>query len=132
MLEKGAELVTGGCLCGAVRYEADGPPVGVGNCHCRTCRRHTGAPMVAFVMFEANNVRFPKSERNIFRSSPNVKRGFCSNCGTPLTWEGTYKGLDIIEFHVSTTDDPNKYPPELHWYYDEKINWLELNDDLPR
>ncbi len=88
--------------------------------------------MVTFVMFEAKNVRFPKAERSIYRSSPNVKRAFCANCGTPLTWEGRYKELDIIEFHVSTTDNPNDFPPDLHWYYDEKISWLHLDDDLPR
>ncbi len=88
--------------------------------------------MVTFVMFEAKNVRFPKAERSIYRSSANVKRAFCANCGTPLTWEGRYKELDIIEFHVSTTDNPNDFPPDLHWYYDEKISWLHLDDDLPR
>ena len=126
------EIVTGGCLCGAVRYEAEGPPVCVGICHCQTCRRHTGAPFVAFVAFEGRHVSFPETDRDIYRSSERAQRGFCSKCGTPLTWEGRYKGLDIIEFHVSTTDDPEAHPPELHWHHDEKLNWLSLNDDLPR
>ncbi len=49
---------TGGCMCGAVRYEAIGKPLVVGHCHCHSCRRHTGAPVVTFVMFEVDKVRF--------------------------------------------------------------------------
>ena len=124
--------ITGGCLCGSVRYEADGPPVCVGYCHCSTCRRHTGAPLVAFVAFEGHKVRFTEQDRDIYESSPGIKRGFCSKCGTSLTWEGPYQGLSIIEFHVSTTDEPEAYEPELHWHHGEKLSWLKLVDDLPR
>ena len=131
MAPESSNIVTGGCLCGAVRYEAEGPPIGVGNCHCQTCRHHTGAPMVTFVMFEAENVRFPKAARSTFGSSPGVKRGFCPECGTPLTWEGRYQGLDIVEFHVGTTDAPDAFPPEFQWYANEKLAWMDLNDDLP-
>lgn len=127
-----SDKTTGGCLCGAVRYEAVGKPVCVGHCHCHTCRRHTGAPMVTFVAFEAENVCFPERDRNIYNSSPSVKRGFCANCGTPLTWEGSFKGMDIIEFHISTTDDPDAYAPDLHWHHGERIRWFEVIDNLPR
>ncbi len=127
-----SEKITGGCLCGGVRYEAMGPPVCVGHCHCETCRRHTGAPLVTFVAFEADKVRFPGGDRNIYNSSPGVKRGFCANCGTPLTWEGNFKGFDIIEFHISTTDNPNAHIPDRHWHHGEKLAWLEVVDSLPR
>ena len=126
------EKTAGGCLCGAVRYEAKGKPLLVGHCHCETCRRHTGAPMVTFVAFEGRNVRFPDRERSIYKSSPEAKRAFCNLCGTPLTWEGKFKGCDIIEFHISTTDDPNSYKPDLHWHHGEKLSWFECLDELPR
>jgi len=84
------------------------------------------------VAFDGQKVRFTMADRDIYKSSPNVKRGFCSKCGTPLTWEGRYEGLDIIEFHVSTTDDPDAFAPELHWHFGERLSWLNVVDDLPR
>lgn len=131
-LNEKPEKITGGCLCGSVRYEALGKPVCVGHCHCQTCRRHTGAPIVTFVMFAADQVRFPERDRDIYRSSPHVKRGFCGQCGTPLTWEGKFKGIDIIEFYVSTTDDPDSHVADRHWHYGEKIAWFDVVGDIPR
>ena len=80
--------VTGGCMCGAVRYEASGDPVSVIFCHCESCRRHTGAPVVALAGFKLEQVRFTLGERATYESTPGVQRGFCGRCGTPLTWEG--------------------------------------------
>lgn len=127
-----AERTTGGCLCGRVRYEAEGRPLVVGICHCRSCRRHTGAALVAFVAFDAANVRFPDTDRAIYESSPGVGRGFCQTCGTPLTWEGPFRGTRIIEFHISTTDSPEAYAPDVHWHYAERLPWVDLPDTLPR
>ncbi len=122
----------GGCMCGAVRYEAVGEPIAVGHCHCRSCRRHTGAPVVTFVMFEPGQIRFTKGERSIYVSSPGVGRGFCNQCGTPLTWEGIAFDRQIIEFHISTTDYPDTYVPDRHWFHEERIAWFDVADGLPR
>ena len=110
------ETVTGGCLCGAVRYEAAGTPVYVPYCHCETCRKATGAPVVLFVMFEKDQVRFTQGERKIYRSSPGVGRAFCPDCGTPLTYEGDWGGKTIIEVHVGTLDRPDTFPPQSPSY----------------
>lgn len=126
------KTVTGGCMCGAVRYEAVGEPLCVGYCHCHSCRRHTGAPVVTFVVFEADKVRFPKRDRSIYRSSPGVKRGFCDQCGTPLSWEGDYGEHVIIEVYISTLDDPDAFVPDRHWYHEEHIAWFDVADGLPR
>jgi hypothetical protein len=84
------------------------------------------------VAFEADKVRFTQRDRNIYNSSPGVGRGFCEQCGTPLTWEGNYRGRVIIEFHISTLDDPDAYVPEWHWYHEERIAWFDVADRLPR
>jgi hypothetical protein len=123
---------TGGCMCGAVRYEVIGEPLEVGHCHCHSCRRHTGAPVVTFVVFEVDKVRFSGHERSIYKSSPGVKRAFCGQCGTSLTWEGVYGEHVIIEFHISTLDDPNAYVPTLHWFHNDRIEWFDVADNLPR
>ena len=129
-----SEKANGGCLCGAVRYEAAGEPLGVAHCHCFSCRRHTGAPVVTFVAFRADQVRFPEQDRRIYKSSPGVERGFCGQCGTPLTWEGHASTWDtaIIEVHISTLDDPDVYRPDRHWFHGERISWFDVADDLPR
>ncbi len=126
--------LTGGCMCGAVRFEATGVPLGIGYCHCMSCRRHTGAPVVAYVGFKADQVVFRGEERSIYTSSPGVARAFCSTCGTSLTWEGVTAASDgkIIEFHISSIDNPGGFVPKDHTRYGERIAWFDVADKLPR
>jgi hypothetical protein len=132
VMGNGPNSVTGGCHCGAVRYEAQGTPVYVPYCHCITCRKTTGAPVVAFVRFEAAQVRFTKGERKIYASSPEVGRGFCPDCGTPLTYEADWGGKTVVEVHISTLDDPERFTPDRHAFFGERISWFDVVDKLPR
>ncbi len=122
----------GGCLCGAIRYKAFGEPQGSGYCHCKSCRHHTGAPITAYVVFSAKQVQWTSADPARYESSPGKFRAFCRDCGTSLTWEGTYKGEKIIDLHVGTLDKPEQFPPNEHTHYSERIHWLELTDDLPK
>ena len=126
--------MTGGCMCGAVRYETTGEPFLVSHCHCLSCRKHNGAPVVTLAGFTKDKVRFTGEDRGIYESSPGVGRAFCSKCGTPLTWEGD-GGEDlgmIVELHLSTFDDPETLVPTGHAFYAERICWFEVADSLPR
>jgi hypothetical protein len=123
---------TGGCLCGAVRYEAVGEPITVGYCHCPSCRRHTGAPVAAVVKYELDQIKFTKGDRKIYNSSPGVGRGFCDQCGSSLTWEGKYKGRVVFSIQISTLDKPDDCVPVLHWFHELGISWFETVDNLPR
>ena len=131
MTEK-TRMATGGCMCGAIRYEATGIPEGAGYCHCRSCRRHTGAPVVAFVVFIADQVTWLSGARARYESSPGKFRAFCRDCGTPLTFEATDSGRELIEFHISTLDNPDEFLPNEHTHYSERISWFETVDKLPR
>ncbi len=131
-MEGNPEKVTGGCHCGAMRYEATGAPLYVPFCHCETCRKTTGAPVVMFIMFKKEQVRFTQGERKVYRSSPAVKRTFCPDCGTPLSYEGDWGVNTIIEFYVSTLDDPEHFVPDRHVFYGELISWFDIADQLPR
>lgn len=124
---------TGGCMCGAVRYETRGEPFGVIHCHCHSCRKHNGGPMVTLAGFTADQVAYSGEARKIYQSSPGVGRAFCGTCGTPLTWEGDGGELGpIVEFHISTFDDPDGLVPEAHAFYPERLPWMDTADGLPR
>ncbi len=125
--------MTGGCMCRAVSYETTGESFGVIHCHCQSCRKHNGAPVVTLAGFKAEQVKFSGDERKIYGSSPGVGRAFCGNCGTPLTWEGDGGDLGpIVEIHISTFDNPDVLVPSAHSFYPERITWLDIADNLPR
>lgn len=124
--------MTGGCMCGAVRYETAGDSFEVGHCHCHSCRRHSGGPVVTLASYTADQVTFSGDERRIYKSSPGVGRAFCGKCGTPLTWEGDGGEGPIVEFHISTFDDQVLLTPTDHSYDGERIAWFDIADNLPR
>ncbi len=119
----GDTKMTGGCMCGGVRYETTGKSFGVIHCHCQSCRKHNGAAVVTLAGFKADQVAFSGDERKIYESSPGVGRAFCGKCGTPLTWEGDGGDLGpIVEFHISTFDDPDVLVPTAHAFDPERIS----------
>ena len=77
----------GGCLCGAVRYRATGESLARTLCHCRSCRLASGAPSLAWVVFQSSDFAFIAESPVSFHSSPGVTRTFCGKCGTPLTYQ---------------------------------------------
>jgi hypothetical protein len=76
-----ANVVPGGCLCGAVRYEGSGEPYNITHCHCEDCRKSAGAPFVTQASFCRNNFRFTKGEPREIEWAGRI-RPFCPNCGT--------------------------------------------------
>jgi len=124
---------TGGCLCGAIRYQVSGLPLSTIYCHCSSCRKHTGAPVVALVGFRRDQVSYETHAPKVYESSPGVGRAFCDQCGTPLTWEGD-GGDDgpLVEILISTLDNPGAFKPEYHVHHGERISWFETSDTLPR
>ena len=124
---------SGGCLCSAVRYRTTSDPVRILNCHCRSCRKHTGAPAATLAVFTADRVEVTGDDRQTDASSPGVGRAFCGACGTPLTWETDLGGVGpICAIHISTFDDPDALSPSAHSFYAERISWFDIADDLPR
>ena len=122
------QSVTGGCLCREILYRVVGESRGSGYCHCQSCRSHTGAPVVAFAVFSVEQVQWLSGERSRYESSQGVFRSFCNHCGASLTLE---QG-ELIEFHISSLDSPNDYPPNEHTHFIDKIGWIDLDDNLPR
>jgi hypothetical protein len=123
-------LLTGGCLCGAVRYEAAGTPFHRTHCHCSVCRRSTGAPFVAWFSVPKAAWRIVQGAPLRFRSSPHATRSFCGQCGTQLTFEDDTAGEEI-DITTCSLDDPERLPPEDHTHAGSKLSWIALADGLP-
>jgi len=119
----------GRCFCGAVRVTASGQPFQVSWCHCRDCRRQTGAPAVVWAGFSTDEVRFePPPNRR--QSSPHITRGFCAECGTPMTYEDDRLPGEIY-IHAGAFDEADRLVPDRHAYVTSKLFWLHLEDGLP-
>lgn len=121
---------TGGCLCGKVRWRAEGEPFHVNHCHCEMCRRASGAPIVTWATFPSSKVGFD-GPRVVRRSSQIASRSFCGECGSPLTWQGDASPAEI-DLTAGTFDDPSSLMPRDHLWTDSRVAWLTISDDLPR
>ena len=78
--------LTGGCQCGAVRYRLEAAPTGANICHCRMCQKASGGPFMAFAGVRPDDLVWTRGAPKVFASSAIAERGFCADCGTPLTY----------------------------------------------
>lgn len=124
---------TGGCLCGAVRYELTGEvgAEGAGYCHCRKCQRSSGAPVVAWVTYPKSSLSITQGEPKTYQSSAKAIRKFCGACGTQLFFSYT-EGPSDIDIAIATLDKPEDIVPAYHIWTDSQIPWLKIADNLPR
>lgn len=114
----------GGCHCGAVRFRAMGEPKFVGNCHCRDCRRATGAAFSTWVGYDTEQVAW-EGPRAIHHSSETVSRGFCAGCGTPLSYSGR-KWAAETHLLIGCIDDDTQLKPTGDGFRDERLDWVRL------
>jgi len=124
-------VATGGCHCGAIRYQADGKPLHHFLCHCGDCRRHAGAPMVGWTMYPAAAVRVTKGQPKIYESSTDGRRHFCAECGTGLFYTNEAILPGIIDVQSATNDDPDAVPAQGHIQVAERLRWMEHAHELP-
>ena len=120
---------TGGCLCGAVRYEAREPPQKIGYCHCQMCQKASGAPCAVGVYFAKKSFRFNGGSPTFYKSSNSAERGFCQNCGSRLIFQPL--NSESIAVEVGSLDRPEDVPPTYHTGVEGKVSWFALDDQLP-
>jgi hypothetical protein len=121
----------GGCLCGAVRYLATAAPVRGVICHCPMCRRHSGAPALAFVHFPANQFSWTRGEPRLYASSEFARRGFCGTCGSTLSMHEDVLA-DRMLIAVGSLDEPARAKIEDHVWTKDQLPWFRIDDGLPR
>ena len=124
-------VYAGGCLCGAVRYQLSGPVTALCFCHCASCRRATGAPMVPWGTFAREAVRITHGRLSEYRSSPQVWRGFCSRCGPSLSYRHEARAAEI-DVTLATLDEATQLPPTMHVWVADKLPWVTMEDGLPQ
>ena len=127
-----AEL-TGGCLCGGVRYAIRGSLRHASHCHCGMCRKHHGAAFGSYASVSRADFRFESGASLVGRyaSSPGVERGFCTRCGSTLFWDAIENRKSFGIALGSFDGDPG-VRPSLHIFVGSKAPWYEIADDLPR
>jgi hypothetical protein len=124
---------TGGCMCGAVRYECSAEPLYMGNCHCRDCQQATGTAYAAAMLVPRNAVAIAGKVNyyDVTGDSGNiVGRGFCSNCGSRL-----FSKPPIPEFMgimAGSLDDPSCFKPQADVYVASAQPWDCMNSELPK
>lgn len=132
-----ATTVTGGCVCGAVRYECDWSPLRMFNCHCRTCQLAGGGPYLPLVIVRASAFRLTKGALRYHVTDRITgalhKRGFCADCGTHITGgETPDHPTRWLGFPAVTLDDPSVYKPEADIFVSHAQVWDRLDPALPK
>jgi hypothetical protein len=126
-------MIRGGCLCGAVRWELDGAFEGMSNCHCSMCRRAHGAAFATYAQARAASFRIAAGEDRMrrYRSSPDVVRTFCGECGSSLLFlfEPMPRKVWVA---VGTCDGDPGMRPSRHIFVGSKAPWYEIADGLPQ
>lgn len=124
-------VLEGGCICGAIRYRATEPPVRGVICHCSICRRHSGAPILAFVHFSRASFTWLAAEPARYRSSEYAERGFCPRCGSTVSMhEDVLK--ERVQICVGSLDEPDRVRIDDHVWTQERISWFDVKDELRR
>src|SRR5215213_3148246 len=97
--------LSGGCMCGAVRYELRSDPFDCGWCHCRTCQLFGGAPAMAFASVNRDDHWWMQGTEEVrwINSSSFGRRAFCAKCGTPLLVQVDHQP-ETVDFPVVTLD----------------------------
>lgn len=118
-----AEVVSGGCQCGRVRYTVTIRDDDAYLCHCRMCQRATGGVSIAFKNVARRDVAWDRRP-DLYASSPIARRGFCRDCGTPLSFE--FPDGDNLDLTIGSFDEPGRFRPVHHFGVESRHpQWLD-------
>jgi hypothetical protein len=123
------ERITGGCQCGEIRYAITGPLRNPHLCHCRMCQKAFGNYFAALVGTRREHLSWTKGEPGFFRSSSNVLRGFCRNCGTPMSF--AYDDSEHIAVSIGSLDHPERIQPEQQYGVESRLPAFASFQTLP-
>jgi hypothetical protein len=132
MTGQGATHYTGGCLCGALRYEAEGEPLAMGHCYCGDCRKASGSGFIPFMGFAPSAVRFSGQSRTFTSkaaSGRDAVRNFCAVCGG-LVFGGEVGKAEQHTIYAGSLDDPTAFRPTIAIFTRDRPVWAVVPPDL--
>ena len=127
----GKATFKGSCFCGSVRFSVSEPVRNCCFCHCESCRRATGAALVAWGTVNEADFRILSGEVSVYRSSPEVERGLCSVCGTSLTYRHERR-VGEVDFTLVTVSGAEGIEPQMHIWVRDKLPWVHIDDGRPQ
>lgn len=131
-MSEGGNRYSGGCLCGALRYEADGEPRFAGHCYCADCRKASGSGFVPFMGFSSNAVRFTGQARQFTTkaaSGAEAVRNSCPACGS-LVFGGELSKAKVHTIYAGTLDDPSLFHPTVAVFTRNRPTWAAIPPGL--
>lgn len=132
MMKSQATRVTGGCLCGRIRYEAEAFLQSGYICHCTICRKSSGQPAAMAVLVRAGTLAYTKGEPKYYVSSDFGKRGFCSECGARLVWQAIRPEDEwMTNLDIGSLDDPAGVRMACHVYAGTQLPCFRISEELP-
>lgn len=120
-------VLTGGCQCGAIRFRVEGDLKDASVCHCRMCQKAFGGFYAPLVNTKGATLVWTRGRPRHFASSNFVNRGFCADCGTPLTYEAP----DGVALAIGAFDHPEKIAPTVQFGIEGKLPYTDTVSSLP-
>lgn len=122
------EIHSGGCQCGAIRFRVEGVLEDASVCHCRMCQKAFGGFYAPLVSVRDAKFSWTRGEPKKFQSSNAATRGFCAECGTPLSYEAP----DGLAIAIGAFDHPETIVPKIQWGTEAKLPYADWIAGLPQ
>ena len=127
------KIVTGGCLCGAVRYQAKPKQDTAYYCHCRDCQIGSASTFTVAVFCDQRDFQLKSGRLSTYSTTADsgrrLERKFCPQCGTPMIWTGEgFPGVVLVS--LSSLDDPEAYQPVHEGWTDSAVSWCRIPENI--
>jgi hypothetical protein len=125
---------SGGCACGAIRYECNANPILMFNCHCRDCQQASGTAYAAFAVVPKISVQIrgePRYHKTVGQAGKAVERGFCPSCGSPVMVK-LERLPDVLALQAGSLDDASTYQPKMDAFTSSAQPWDHMDPKLQK
>ena len=126
---------SGGCLCGAIRYEIPETSLMEAICHCKNCQKQAGSAFSTLAGIKKSDFKLT-GEPKVYvdtdtDSGASVERFFCGACGSPI-YSALPSQPNAIYLKTGTLDDTSEFKPSIHVWASTRQNWVEIDPNVPQ
>jgi hypothetical protein len=127
--------ISGGCACGAIRYESTAKPVLMLHCHCSDCQRSSGGPYSSFVIVPAEAFKVVKGSPRVYdtpsEAGGKTHRGFCADCGSPVVVRSD-AAAQFVALRTASLDDASGFNLQMDVWTCDAHAWDKMNPAVPK